>query len=420
MDQTTFFASVHDAVAHFYDHVYLRAHPLGRYLSSSGEPLAPDHLHHLLHEAIEQVQPAPGTPSTSPSWRRYQYLALRYLEGDSHEAVARRLNLSVRQAHRVRLEALDTVASSVWEKYGGTSSRHRSATTSVPGGPTSGDVPTLQMMFEDELRRLARDPRDAPADLIEELRSALDETRPLARRYGARVDVDVPPGPILVDVSRTLLRQAVVLLLSHALEWQADGRLFVSASTGTSEAIMEVFCAARAEFAAAGASGSASHLSMVRRLAEAQAGVFEVQRAQDKTCFRLVLPPHRVVTVLVVDDNPDLARLFELYLQGTHYRLIHAKTARRALQIADQGRPDVIVLDVMMPFQDGWEIYRQLQDNPATRTIPIVVCSILPEKELAFAKGAVDFLAKPVTAQSLIATLDRCLTARPRVSRGCP
>jgi PleD family two-component response regulator len=103
-----------------------------------------------------------------------------------------------------------------------------------------------------------------------------------------------------------------------------------------------------------------------------------------------------------------VAVLFEMFLRGTRYRLIRAKTAQSALRVAERVHPEVITLDVMIPFQDGWEIFRQLRANAATRAIPVVVCSILPEKEVALALGAADFLAKPVTRQSLIMTLDRC------------
>ncbi|MER3439355.1 MAG: hybrid sensor histidine kinase/response regulator, partial [Chloroflexota bacterium] len=101
-------------------------------------------------------------------------------------------------------------------------------------------------------------------------------------------------------------------------------------------------------------------------------------------------PPPKTQTILTIDDNPDLARLFDLYLQGTSYQVIRAKTAQSALRLAEKHRPDVVTLDVMMPFQDGWEIFRQLRENPLTRSIPIVVCSILPERELALALGAAD------------------------------
>src|SRR5258708_34806424 len=62
-----------------------------------------------------------------------------------------------------------------------------------------------------------------------------------------------------------------------------------------------------------------------------------------------------------------------------------------------------------MPPQDGWQILQQLRSDPSIERVPVIICSILPERPLAMALAAADFLAKPVTPQSLLAALERCL-----------
>lgn len=112
--------------------------------------------------------------------------------------------------------------------------------------------------------------------------------------------------------------------------------------------------------------------------------------------------------MLVIDDNTDFVELFRRFLAGSRYRLVQARTPPDAFALVHALRPEVITLDVLLPSQDGWQILQQLRADPVGRDVPIVVCSILPEKALAESLGADEFLAKPVTPASLRAALDRC------------
>ena len=67
------------------------------------------------------------------------------------------------------------------------------------------------------------------------------------------------------------------------------------------------------------------------------------------------------------------------------------------------------MLDILLPDVDGWELLNQLQQDPATAPIPVVICSIMPEDELAPSMGAIACLLKPIYHQELIATLDRAV-----------
>jgi CheY-like chemotaxis protein len=123
----------------------------------------------------------------------------------------------------------------------------------------------------------------------------------------------------------------------------------------------------------------------------------------------LTLPIQKPVEVLVVDDNADTRRLYELYLKGTNYHFIGAASSEQALALAEKHRPDIVILDVMMPHQDGWEFLGQLREHPDTRGIPIIVSTILPQEHLALALGAAGFLHKPVNRTTLLAALHRQL-----------
>jgi CheY-like chemotaxis protein len=75
--------------------------------------------------------------------------------------------------------------------------------------------------------------------------------------------------------------------------------------------------------------------------------------------------------------------------------------------LAEELFPKVIVLDVMMPQIDGWELLASLRQHPNTSHIPVVVCTILPQEDMALSLGASGFVRKPVTRHIFLAALDR-------------
>ena len=128
--------------------------------------------------------------------------------------------------------------------------------------------------------------------------------------------------------------------------------------------------------------------------------------------FILRLPVGRVRTVLLIDDNPDIGNLFRRMLGKDAYRLVHCRTADRALNLAREYVPDVIILDVVMPTRDGWELLSALRKESRIGAIPVVICSVLADRTLALSLDATEFISKPVNRDTLLATLDSVFAAR--------
>jgi CheY-like chemotaxis protein len=127
---------------------------------------------------------------------------------------------------------------------------------------------------------------------------------------------------------------------------------------------------------------------------------------------RLTLPALQPVAVLVIDDNADTLQLLTRYTLGTRYQLTGCQDPNRALQMIEQTLPQLIVLDVMMPQMDGWEVLGRLRQHPRTQHIPIIICSILVQEALAYSLGAGDFVRKPVSRRDFRAALDRQTAGR--------
>lgn len=111
-------------------------------------------------------------------------------------------------------------------------------------------------------------------------------------------------------------------------------------------------------------------------------------------------------TILVVDDNPVNLQVIVRTLDGSGHRILAAKDPRMALEIARRARPELILLDIMMPGQDGFEVCRAIKADDATRDSMVIFLSALGEvsnKVLGLQLGAVDYITKPIQAEEVVA-----------------
>ena len=118
--------------------------------------------------------------------------------------------------------------------------------------------------------------------------------------------------------------------------------------------------------------------------------------------------------ILIIDDDVDTLRLVGLMLQRQGYQIIAATNGEQGLEKAFEERPDVILLDIMMPDMDGYEVTRRLRKNPVSQTTPILLFTAktqLDDKVAGFEAGADDYLTKPTHPAELQAHI-RALLAR--------
>jgi CheY-like chemotaxis protein len=96
------------------------------------------------------------------------------------------------------------------------------------------------------------------------------------------------------------------------------------------------------------------------------------------------------------------------------YRVVHAGGGRAGLRLARELLPDVITLDVLMPEMDGWTVLRELKADPMLRDVPVVLLTVLGDKEMGYALGAADYLTKPIDAEALLRAIERVQAGRRR------
>jgi PAS domain S-box-containing protein len=281
-------------------------------------------------------------------------------------------------------------------------------------------------------------------DALPEVLSTID---PLAMAKNIRVE-QKPESKSLVRADRVRFKQILYNLLSNAVKFTPKGGQisiecvddwdFVRVSvtdTGTGirpedqEVIFDEF--RQGEGRADGVhEGTGLGLAITRRLVEQQGGRISVESELGKgSCFTFSLPAveprsevHAVeepiktsVTmnsgrltplVLIVDDEVPARELLASYLEPG-YRVAMAESGVEAIKEAQRLRPDAITLDILMPGSDGFETLVALRKNPATADIPVIILSIVDQKQIGFALGAADYLIKPVRKPMLLETIRR-------------
>jgi DNA-binding response OmpR family regulator len=118
--------------------------------------------------------------------------------------------------------------------------------------------------------------------------------------------------------------------------------------------------------------------------------------------------------ILVVDDDPQLLMLMELQLDSVGFATCRAADGYEALQAIETRKPDLVLLDLMMPYMDGWAVLEELRQWPSKP--PVIIASAMglsAQRQRALGNGASGYLVKPFPIQRLVGEIDRILGPRP-------
>ncbi len=387
----TFVEQVKQVLEHLYDFPYLEGYSL---TVETAEPAGVERpaetpgqrLRREAMAAIEALSPGPGVPLRAPHARVYNLLHLHYVEGMTIHETARELSISLRQAYRDLRHGEESVAAVLWS---------RRAAPTLPG---PGTVAVQASSVQTEIARLETHPR--PVDLQQLLQYAQKAVERLAAQRMVDLRIVVTPEPMIVAADQPVAQQVLVNILSYAVQQAQAGALEVGLAPEK-----EQICLTLRYVRDPKATGALVINDVVMQLV-ARLG-WAVQQEDQPAGRRLVtlrMPAHGS-TVLVIDDNEGLVELLERYLVGYACRLVAASSGPAGLELAQELVPDAIVLDVMMPGMDGWELLQIMRTRPQTAAIPVIICSVFNDPELAYSLGASLFLPKPVSRDGILAAL---------------
>jgi CheY-like chemotaxis protein len=394
---------IETAYEHLYDLVYLRTHPLAGLLAPDPALSRKDRawrLHHLLLEAIEELDPGPQAPTFSREWRRHRLMVLRYVDGLDPQSVADQIGIGRRHYYREQEAAIEAIACILRDRY---LEQAAQAPSEAEAGQQAASPSRLELLRLEVAR-------SAQAGRYASLSEVFTALLPLLRERLAQRQLDVHlalpeslPRPAL---ERSLLRQLLLGLLGFLIERAQAATIQIVAQLEAEAVYLALAVEPPSAVHPTPQTEVQERLSAFEELAALGGARVVPLLGRSVAGFELRLPTGPQQTVLVVDDNEDVIELFQRYLGPHGYQVAAARTAQEALDLAPRLQPQAITLDLMMPGQDGWDLLHLLLDRPDTRHIPIIVCSVLRQKELALSLGATAFLGKPITEEALLAVLE--------------
>jgi CheY-like chemotaxis protein len=372
---------------------------LTKALSSSGQSLdrSVRYLRNELIEAIEQLKPANSVSSRAKEQRPYALLYGRYVQGLTTTELVEELTISVRQLRREHKRALAAVTDLLWDRLS-----DLFVSVDFPKVSASSLLSTgRREIAEMEAEQLIGQAQAEDLSLPTLLKGVLTTLGPVAAKHQVTLFNNLPPNLPSIHADRVVLRQGLFGIISYAISCATGGQIIIEGTTNTE---VDLSITARGKSEADKRTGVSLEVS--RRLISSQRGHVKIIDTSEQWQVTVTLPLAEEIPILVIDDNAGLVELFRRYLAGRPYQLVMVASSNQAIEQVRATRARLIVLDIMMPGQDGWEVLQHLRNSPELNDIPIIICSVLNEPELAAALGASDYLPKPVTQDALLTKLE--------------
>jgi CheY-like chemotaxis protein len=395
-----FMEQVRDAYEHLYDLVYLRSHPLVECLlidAKQGRHERAWQFHELLINALDELDPGPQAPVMSKEWRRHRLMVFRFIDGLDPQAVADQLAISLRQYYREFDASIAAISSVLWDLYMDCTAKDASSPVSAEDRETDH----LQLLRLEAARASVAERRTHLGQVVGDITSLLAER---LTEHQVHVFTALPAGLPIVTVAQSIVRQLLMAVIGFMAERARDATLRLSArsESDTVELALELTPAPPAELWQVEVQ---ERIDSFREMAALGGGGVTPRQADNGVGFDIALPCGGDRVILVVDDSEDTLDLISRMLSPYGYVVERATTAAQAIEAAARVQPIAVLVDLMMPGQDGWDLLRALSQRDDTRRLPVIVCSVLQQRELALALGATAYITKPVNSVALVSLL---------------
>jgi signal transduction histidine kinase/ActR/RegA family two-component response regulator len=287
-------------------------------------------------------------------------------------------------------------------------------------------------------------------DLKELLENSLVMVREKAVAHGVALTVDITDGVGLIFADERKVKQIVFNLLSNAVKFTPDnGRVGIRAvvtdgktqvavwDTGIGIApedhqrIFDEFQQVGGKGFAAKVEGTGLGLTLVKKFIEMHNGEVWVDSIPGQgSTFTFTLPttgvtPNELLEtpleevvigdvrndapagplVLVIENDPKAAQLLRIYLTEAGYTVDIATDGDEGIDKIKQVTPGVVLLDVLLPTVNGWDVLSRIKADPATQNVPVIIVSIVDEKSKGIALGATEYVVKPIVKEELLSKL---------------
>lgn len=288
------------------------------------------------------------------------------------------------------------------------------------------------------------------------LKPLLDEVAstvvPLVAKNGNKLVLNIDLEDDEIETDKTKLRQNLFNLLSNAAKFTEGGKIELSASRAKqngfdmfrfavrdegigmtpeqSEKLFQAFVQAD-QSTTRNFGGTGLGLAIAQQFTRMMGGQISVQSEAGKgSVFSFEIPalfdpaaaredevtetdaPKSLGRILIVDDEEDARSAAAGIVRAEGYDVLMASNAETGLQMAREHTPDAVILDVIMPERDGWSMLKEMKADAVLCEMPVILATIVADREMGLAFGAVEHLTKPVDPTKLIRTLDAIADGR--------
>lgn len=386
----SFQQQVRDCLAHLYDFTVLQTNPLAGQIAPDLAGLQRVQMvRRVLIETVEQlkVRETSGIPSRQE--RIYSLLLMRYVEGLSIQEVMQQLALSERQFYRENHRAIQTMSQLLWDRL------------------KTGQIPDDVISVKSEIQRLSRLPSHATIDSKTLLSGAVAANANLAERHQVTLHLHPLQTPGNFNTHQTLLQQTVIWILSQIIMRVTEGSNIALRTATTDHYSTINFQISDSGIDISTLRETLTNNPTVAEFLATLKGTITVTQEDRRTYLvQFQLQQQRSI-ILVIDDNPDAVALLERYVTGMPYKIVSTYDADEGFHMSKNLNPSYIILDILLPHTDGWKMLQNLKSHPQTQSIPVLVCSVLENPDLALSLGADTYLRKPPDRISFLEALGR-------------
>lgn len=381
-----FVEQVKQVLEHLYDFAYLQQHPLARIYDTDGDlsaKTAGRQLRYELIQIIESLKPQSEAQFRAPVARLYNMLHLYYIENLTIQDASLELGLSERQGYRDLKRGQESVAALLWDKR-------------LPQAPRENSPPQ-DFSYEAEISRLKLN--FSLVDVVQLFQSAQEAVKNLSSQRGVELRVAGTPGPLLISTDAGIAHQVMVSILSYAIQQASPGPLEVSFRANARNSVTLVL-----DYGTPDVNSPSTLAPVIAKLAHRLRWKITPKHLDQQTQLCLDMTSGKA-TILAIDDNEGWIELLGRFLEGSDCIVIPSSGSQDIIQQAHELLPSLIILDVMMPGRDGWELLQRLRTQPSTRDIPIMICTVFQDAQLAYSLGASTFVSKPANRDTILGAL---------------
>jgi CheY-like chemotaxis protein len=416
MDRQEFSSRLHDALANIHDYVVLEKNVLNEIIPRADPSIRKaDNLRKFIWDGINTLKP-PDSEDHPDSLenRYYRILSGRYIQGLAVTELQKRLALGERQERRMHSRAVDALEELLWDRLVSDSRvRDLSQQEAASHNPISRPELTLPENFGEDLSFPVALESLHLRKVIEEIATLFHPQFQSRGGLSIQVPIDLP----MIQADRVILRQILLHIFNHILQNHAGDEVTIDASLYAGNIRLRIDALEKQTGIPDDQDFSSDRLFTywVERLdarfvtedTSSSEGISSDSEHSNQIAYLLDLPMADQVKILVVDDHEPAIRIIQRCLSQTNIQTIGVTDPAQVLIMARSIHPKAVLLDVMLPGIDGWEILQKLKSDPGTSQIPIIICSVWDQPDLAYSLGADAFLKKPIIQSELVSELVR-------------